>query len=150
MLMCYYSSLGTTLHEYGGLKNEEDIERPAGARFLLLLTLTGCGKSGEFVIGITEYEPMNYYDENGTLIGFDTEFAEMACEKLGLTPKFVIIDWETKEFELRVKRSTVSGTADRHGGAQGRHGVHGKLSHEPPGRRHPRRGRGHLYGRGQP
>ncbi len=71
---------------------------------LLVLTLTGCGKSDEFVIGITEYEPMNYYDENGTLIGFDTEFAEMACEKLGLTPKFIIIDWETKEFELKSKK----------------------------------------------
>jgi polar amino acid transport system substrate-binding protein len=58
---------------------------------------------GELVIGITEYEPMNYYDESGTLAGFDTEFAEAACAKLGLTPKFEIINWDTKEIELQAK-----------------------------------------------
>ena len=56
--------------------------------------------NGKLVIGITEYEPMNYYDASGKLIGFDTEFAEAACAKLGLTPEFVVIDWDTKELEL--------------------------------------------------
>jgi polar amino acid transport system substrate-binding protein len=58
---------------------------------------------GTIVIGITEYEPMNYYDETGELVGFDTEFAEAACEKLGLTPDFRIINWDTKETELAAK-----------------------------------------------
>jgi polar amino acid transport system substrate-binding protein len=56
-----------------------------------------------FVIGITEYEPMNYYDADGKLVGFDTEFAEAACAKLGLTPEFVEINWDTKEIELAAK-----------------------------------------------
>jgi len=60
-------------------------------------------EKGNLVIGITEYAPMNYYDENGTLIGFDTEFAEALCEKMGLTPAFQIIDWNTKEVELASK-----------------------------------------------
>ncbi|MDR1573455.1 MAG: transporter substrate-binding domain-containing protein, partial [Clostridiales Family XIII bacterium] len=55
---------------------------------------------GTIVIGITDYEPMNYYDESGALVGFDTEFAEAACEKLGLTPEFTVINWDTKEAEL--------------------------------------------------
>lgn len=59
---------------------------------------------GTLVIGITEYAPMNYYDESGVLIGFDTEFAEAACAKLGLTPEFVVIDWDTKELELAGKK----------------------------------------------
>lgn len=54
----------------------------------------------EFVIGITYFEPMNYFDENGKLTGFETEFATAVCEKLGYTPKFVEIDWNTKEIEL--------------------------------------------------
>ena len=58
-------------------------------------------EKGSIVIGITEYAPMNYKDEDGTLIGFDTEFAEKACEKLGLTPEFIVINWETKEMELK-------------------------------------------------
>ena len=58
---------------------------------------------GELIIGITEYAPMNYYDANGKLIGFDTEYAEAVCAKLGVKPKFVIINWSTKEIELAAK-----------------------------------------------
>ena len=58
---------------------------------------------GTLVIGITEYAPMNYYDESGTLIGFDTEFAQALCEKMGLEPEFVVIDWSTKEIELKAR-----------------------------------------------
>ncbi len=57
----------------------------------------------EFVIGYTLYAPMNYKDDNGELIGFDTEFAKALCEELGLTPKFVEINWDTKEVELNAK-----------------------------------------------
>lgn len=59
-------------------------------------------EKGNLVIGITEYAPMNYY-ENGELIGFDTEFAEALCEKMGITAEFQIIDWSNKEVELNSK-----------------------------------------------
>ncbi|MBE6973310.1 MAG: transporter substrate-binding domain-containing protein [Ruminococcaceae bacterium] len=55
---------------------------------------------GEMIIGYTVYEPMNYTDENGVFTGFDTELAEAVCAKLGVTPKFQEIVWETKEVEL--------------------------------------------------
>ena len=57
---------------------------------------------GELVIGITLFDPMNYY-EGEKLIGFDTEYAEAVCAKLGVTPKFVEINWDTKEVELAAK-----------------------------------------------
>jgi len=60
-------------------------------------------KNGKLVVGITIYEPMNYYDENGKLTGFDTEFAEAVCAKLDLKPEFVEINWDTKEVELNAK-----------------------------------------------
>ncbi len=60
-------------------------------------------EKGELVIGITLFAPMNYYDENKELIGFETEFAKAVCEKLGVTPKFVEINWDTKEIELNAK-----------------------------------------------
>ena len=67
----------------------------------LSVLFTSCGGSGEeFVIGITYFEPMNYFDENNKLTGFETEFAEAVCKKLGLTPKFQEIDWSAKETEL--------------------------------------------------
>jgi len=62
--------------------------------------LASCGAKEEFVIGITYFEPMNYFDDDGKLTGFETEFATAVCEKLGLTPKFVEIEWNTKEIEL--------------------------------------------------
>lgn len=59
-------------------------------------------KSGKLVVGITLYEPMNYYEE-GTenLVGFDTEFTQAVCEKLGVEPEFQIIDWKQKEVLLK-------------------------------------------------
>jgi polar amino acid transport system substrate-binding protein len=60
-------------------------------------------EKGELVIGITPYEPMNFEDESGKLVGFDTEYAEAVCAKLGVTPKFVWINWDTKEVELKAK-----------------------------------------------
>lgn len=60
-------------------------------------------EKGEIIIGYTDYQPMNYIGDDGTLVGFDTELAEAVCEKLGLTPKFVEINWDTKEVELDAK-----------------------------------------------
>lgn len=58
---------------------------------------------GDLVIGITYFEPMNYKDENGELTGFETEFAQSVCEKLGVKANFQKIDWDSKEVELNAK-----------------------------------------------
>ena len=58
---------------------------------------------GEMIIGYTVYAPMNYTDDNGEFVGFDTELATAVCEKLGVEPVFQIIDWGTKEVELAGK-----------------------------------------------
>ena len=56
------------------------------------------------VIGVTLYEPMNYKDESGNWTGFDTEFAQAVCEKLGVEAEFIVIDWDNKIFELDSKK----------------------------------------------
>lgn len=58
---------------------------------------------GKMTIGYTVYEPMNYTDENGEFTGFDTELATAVCEKLGVEPEFVEINWDTKFVELEAK-----------------------------------------------
>ena len=60
-------------------------------------------ENGKMLVGITIYEPINYYDENGELTGFDTEFTLAVCEKLGVEAEFVEINWDTKEVELAAK-----------------------------------------------
>ncbi len=66
---------------------------------VLAVSLVACGGAQDkdvLRIGYTIYEPMNYLDEDGNLTGFDTEFAEAVCEKLGKTPEFIEINWDTK------------------------------------------------------
>ena len=58
---------------------------------------------GTLVVGITYFAPMNYKDDNGELIGFETEFAKAVAEKLGLKVVFQEIDWNAKETELASK-----------------------------------------------
>ena len=58
---------------------------------------------GTMTIGYTVYAPMNYTDENGEFVGFDTELATAVCEQLGVKPEFVEINWDTKIVELDAK-----------------------------------------------
>ena len=57
---------------------------------------------GKVIVGITMFAPMNY-EENGELIGFDTELTKAVFEKLGVEPEFIEINWDSKEVELNSK-----------------------------------------------
>ena len=59
--------------------------------------------NGSMKIGFTYFEPMNYMDDNGEFVGFETEFATAVCEKLGVEPEFVEINWDSKVMELESK-----------------------------------------------
>lgn len=62
----------------------------------------GCGKkkSDKLVVGITEFEPMDYKDKDGNWIGFDAEMATEFAKSLGKEVEFVVIDWDNKIAEL--------------------------------------------------
>ena len=75
----------------------------------MTLGFASCGKSsdwaqieekGYFVCGITVYAPMNYFDDDGNLVGFDTEFAQAVAKELGVEAKFQVINWPNKYTEL--------------------------------------------------
>lgn len=103
----------------GGNGNDEDKENVDGTTNEIESTLNDADKdepktvedlakikeNGKMVIGITIYDPMNYYtDESKTeLTGFDTEFARAVCEKLGVEAEFFVIDWNRKFQELDAK-----------------------------------------------
>ena len=86
---------------------------------ILVLTLScfaGCGakedsdlaaikKAGKIVVGITDYAPMDYKDENGNWTGFDAEFAMLFAKELGVECEFYeIADWGKKFLELDSKQ----------------------------------------------
>ena len=58
---------------------------------------------GTLVIGITDFEPMDYKDADGDWIGFDADMAKAFAESLGVTAEFVEIDWDNKILELDSK-----------------------------------------------
>lgn len=60
---------------------------------------------GRIVVGITDYAPMDYKDENGEWTGFDAEFARLFAEEIGVNCEFyVIADWGKKFLELDTKQ----------------------------------------------
>lgn len=60
-------------------------------------------QKGTLVVGITEFAPMDYKDENGQWIGFDADLAKLVAERLGVEIQFVVIDWGQKINELDSK-----------------------------------------------
>ena len=86
------------------------------AMVLMLTCFTACGaksdsdmatikKAGKIVVGITDYAPMDYKDENGEWTGFDAEFARLFAEELGVECEFFVIpNWGTKFMELETKQ----------------------------------------------
>ena len=80
---------------------------------VMVAAFAGCGNSGKttsdldyvkdkgtLVVGITDFEPMDYQDENGKWIGFDADMATKFAEYIGVDVKFVEIDWDNKTMEL--------------------------------------------------
>ncbi len=57
-------------------------------------------EAGKLLIGMTERPPMNYKDESGEWIGFDTELAKAYAKELGVEAEFVVIDWNNKYIDL--------------------------------------------------
>ena len=57
-------------------------------------------EKGKLVVGITDFEPMDYKDESGAWIGFDADMAKAFAKSLGVEAEFVEIDWDSKTMEL--------------------------------------------------
>lgn len=55
---------------------------------------------GTLIVGITNFEPMDYQNENGEWIGFDADLAKAFAESLGVEVQFQEIEWDNKVFEL--------------------------------------------------
>ena len=62
---------------------------------------------GVLVVGITEFEPMDYQDKDGSWIGFDADMARAFAGSLGVECRFQVIDWDNKVLELDGKNIDV-------------------------------------------
>ena len=79
---------------------------------VFVLSMTACGSQkedtdldyikgkGKLVVGITDFEPMDYKDSDGKWIGFDADLASAFAKDLGVEAEFLEIEWGNKIFEL--------------------------------------------------
>ena len=58
---------------------------------------------GKLVIGITNFDPMDYKNADNEWIGFDADYARAVCKKLGVEAEFKEIVWDNKLMELDTK-----------------------------------------------
>lgn len=84
---------------------------------VMVLGFAGCSKKssksdldyikdkGKIVVGITDFNPMDYEEEKGSgkWIGFDADMATKFAKSLGVDVEFVEIDWDNKLMELNSK-----------------------------------------------
>ena len=112
MILCYH------IKENANIKGETTMKRILALALALVLVfaLTACGKQdketkdmtdlqyiqdkGKLVVGITEFEPMDYKDADGNWIGFDADMATAFAKSLGVDVEFIEIDWDNKAAEL--------------------------------------------------
>lgn len=87
----------------------------------MVLSLAACGNSGSeetseenvsesdmayvkdkgtLVVGITDFEPMDFKNDKDEWVGFDADMARAFAESLGVEAEFVEIDWDNKIMEL--------------------------------------------------
>jgi polar amino acid transport system substrate-binding protein len=79
---------------------EDTAEEAAEAEETVDSDLAYIQDKGVLVVGITDFEPMDYKDDNGDWIGFDADMAKAFAESLGVDIEFVEIDWDNKVLEL--------------------------------------------------
>ncbi len=71
------------------------------AALMAATMFAGCKKeSNKLVVGITEYAPMDYKDDDGNWTGFDAEFATNFAKSIDKEVEFIVIDWDNKFAEL--------------------------------------------------
>ena len=111
LIMCMFAFAGCTIENADNANNTNNTNNT---------TPDGTPKQ-KLIIGYTLYEPMNYEDASGKLIGFDTELAQLVAAKLGMDVEFKLIEWSNKYLELEsgaincIWNGFTSNTADADG-----------------------------------
>jgi polar amino acid transport system substrate-binding protein len=84
----------------GSKKDDAADSSSEGSSSATVEDLAKIKEKGNIVIGITDFEPMDYKDADGNWVGFDADMAEAFAKSLGVEAKFVEIEWDNKALEL--------------------------------------------------
>ena len=104
-LLALALAMGLTLTACGGQNTDPDTAPTGdGGQSETASDMAYVQDKGVLIIGITEFEPMDYQDADGNWIGFDADMAAAFAQSLGVEPQFQIIaDWDAKVMELEGK-----------------------------------------------
>ena len=95
------ASTSSSLEEYKDKDGTLPTEAPEGTEAPAAATDSQYVKDkGVLIVGITDFEPMDYKDDKGEWIGFDADMAKAFAANLGVDVEFVEIDWDNKALEL--------------------------------------------------
>ena len=98
------SSAGSSAADASGSSSQADVSSSSTSSSSstpeVVDDVTTVTEKGSLVVGITNFEPMDYQDENGEWIGFDADMAKQFAEYLGVEAEFVEINWDYKVMEL--------------------------------------------------
>lgn len=97
IMLCATALAGCGAEKAADTSSKEETKTQAASDFDYIKS------KGELVIGITDFAPMDYLDENGDWTGFDAELAKLVADKMGVSAKFIEIDWDNKLMELETK-----------------------------------------------
>ena len=113
-----YNTAIKTNHPLRGNKKEKYIMKKTIAVFTVLVMMMAMvftafaadqtdseyvKEKGTLVVGITDFAPMDYKDDDGNWIGFDADTAAVFAAWLGVDVEFVEIEWDNKVLELDSK-----------------------------------------------
>lgn len=111
LLNCYYEKVNKYKRRQNIMKKFLSILLVA----IMTMSLAGCGSKaadsdldyikdkGKLVVGITDFEPMDFQDADGNWVGFDADMAKAFADSLGVEVEFAEIDWDNKVMELDAK-----------------------------------------------
>ncbi len=94
------STSDTTSGTATSSKSSETSESSSDAGAATVEDIKTVKDRGSLIVGITDFEPMDYKDDDGNWIGFDADLASAFAEKLGVDVEFVEIEWDNKILEL--------------------------------------------------
>lgn len=90
---------GTTASDNTAADDAAEPEDNAGADS----DLSYVQDKGTLVVGITDFEPMDYQGDGGEWIGFDADMAKEFAASIGAEAEFIEINWDNKIMELETK-----------------------------------------------
>ena len=100
MLVACFAACGNNVNDTADTAGKKADDTTAAAETTEATEAATDADDKTIVVGYTIYEPMNYFDENNELIGFDTDLAKAVFGNLGYEVIFQEIDWSAKYTDL--------------------------------------------------